>query len=98
MWPNKFDYQRAESVDQALDLIGDEGKFLAGGHSLLPVMKLRLSAPDQLVGYRADCRAQRHFRQGRTDHRRNRDPCRNRRIERCSIDVRGSGGGLRRRR
>ncbi|MDE2857074.1 MAG: xanthine dehydrogenase family protein subunit M [Chloroflexota bacterium] len=49
MWPNKFDYQRAESVDQALELIGDEGKFLAGGHSLLPVMKLRLSAPEQLV-------------------------------------------------
>lgn len=49
MWPNKFDYQRADSVDQALELIGDEGKFLAGGHSLLPVMKLRLSAPEQLV-------------------------------------------------
>lgn len=49
MWPNKFDYQRAESVEQALELIGDEGKFLAGGHSLLPVMKLRLSAPEQLV-------------------------------------------------
>ncbi|MDE2951095.1 MAG: xanthine dehydrogenase family protein subunit M [Chloroflexota bacterium] len=49
MWPNKFDYQRAESIDQALELIGDEGKFLAGGHSLLPVMKLRLSAPEQLV-------------------------------------------------
>ena len=49
MWPNKFEYQRAESVDQALELIGDEGKFLAGGHSLLPVMKLRLSAPEQLV-------------------------------------------------
>jgi len=49
MWPNKFDYQRAESIDQALELIGDEVKFLAGGHSLLPVMKLRLSAPEQLV-------------------------------------------------
>ncbi|MCY4018925.1 MAG: xanthine dehydrogenase family protein subunit M [Chloroflexi bacterium] len=49
MWPNKFDYQRADSVDQALELIGEEGKFLAGGHSLLPVMKLRLSAPEQLV-------------------------------------------------
>ncbi len=49
MWPNKFDYQRAESVDQALELISEEGKFLAGGHSLLPVMKLRLSAPEQLV-------------------------------------------------
>ncbi|MCY3833969.1 MAG: xanthine dehydrogenase family protein subunit M [Chloroflexi bacterium] len=49
MWPNTFDYARAGSVDEALALIGDEGKFLAGGHSLLPVMKLRLAAPEQLV-------------------------------------------------
>ena len=49
MWPNKFDYARAGSVNEALGLIGDEGKFLAGGHSLLPVMKLRLAAPEQLV-------------------------------------------------
>ncbi len=49
MWPNKFEYARAGSVDEALGLIGDEGKFLAGGHSLLPVMKLRLAAPEQLV-------------------------------------------------
>ncbi len=49
MWPNKFDYARAGSVDEALGMIGDEGKFLAGGHSLLPVMKLRLDAPEQLV-------------------------------------------------
>ncbi len=49
MWPNKFDYARAGSVDEALGMIGDEGKFLAGGHSLLPVMKLRLDSPEQLV-------------------------------------------------
>ncbi len=49
MWPNQFEYARAGSVDEALEMIGDEGKFLAGGHSLLPVMKLRLSAPEQLV-------------------------------------------------
>ena len=49
MWPNKFDYTRAGSVDEALNTISDEGKFLAGGHSLLPVMKLRLDAPEQLV-------------------------------------------------
>ena len=49
MWPNKFDYLRAGSVDEALSAITDEGKFLAGGHSLLPVMKLRLDAPGQLV-------------------------------------------------
>ena len=49
MWPNNFEYERAETVEQALEMIGDEGKFIAGGHSLLPVMKLRLSAPEQLV-------------------------------------------------
>ena len=49
MWPNKFDYLRADSVDDALSSIADDGKFLAGGHSLLPVMKLRLDAPEQLV-------------------------------------------------
>ena len=49
MWPNKFDYARAGSVDEALALITEDGKFLAGGHSLLPVMKLRLDAPEQLV-------------------------------------------------
>ena len=49
MWPNNFEYERAESVEQALEMIDDEGKFIAGGHSLLPVMKLRLSSPEQLV-------------------------------------------------
>ena len=49
MWPNSFDYARAGSVDEALALVGEEGKFLAGGHSLLPVMKLRLDSPAQLV-------------------------------------------------
>ena len=49
MWPNEFEYARAGSVDEALAMIGEEGKFLAGGHSLLPVMKLRLAAPEQLV-------------------------------------------------
>ncbi len=49
MWPNKFEYARAGSVDEALAMISDDGKFLAGGHSLLPVMKLRLDAPAHLV-------------------------------------------------
>ena len=49
MWPSKFEYARAGTVDEALALIEEDGKFLAGGHSLLPVMKLRLSAPSQLV-------------------------------------------------
>lgn len=52
MIPAKFDYVRAESADQAISLIGehgDEAKFLAGGHSLLPLMKLRLAQPTVLV-------------------------------------------------
>ncbi|MDE2747323.1 MAG: xanthine dehydrogenase family protein subunit M [Chloroflexota bacterium] len=49
MWPNKFDYLRAGSVAEALASAADGGKFLAGGHSLLPAMKLRLDSPEQLI-------------------------------------------------
>lgn len=46
-----FNYVRASSVDEALTLLGqhDEAKFIAGGHSLLPAMKLRLSTPETLI-------------------------------------------------
>jgi aerobic carbon-monoxide dehydrogenase medium subunit len=50
--PAEFRYCRASSVDEALDLLvehGEEAKVLAGGHSLLPLMKLRLAAPEVLV-------------------------------------------------
>jgi aerobic carbon-monoxide dehydrogenase medium subunit len=52
MIPAAFDYQRASSVDEAVGLLGqhgDDAKLLAGGHSLLPLMKLRLAAPAVLV-------------------------------------------------
>ena len=52
MIPASFDYIRAGSVDEAVDALkehGDEAKLLAGGHSLLPLMKLRLAAPEVLV-------------------------------------------------
>ncbi|HUY49352.1 MAG TPA: xanthine dehydrogenase family protein subunit M [Streptosporangiaceae bacterium] len=52
MIPAPFSYQRAWSVDEALDLAaryGEEARFLAGGHSLLPLMKLRLAVPEVLV-------------------------------------------------
>ena len=52
MIPVAFDYEVAESVDHALQLLGQHGedaKLLAGGHSLLPIMKLRLAAPAILV-------------------------------------------------
>jgi carbon-monoxide dehydrogenase medium subunit len=50
--PATFDYKRAESAAEAISLIGEYGedaKFLAGGHSLLPLMKLRLAQPSVLV-------------------------------------------------
>jgi aerobic carbon-monoxide dehydrogenase medium subunit len=50
MIPARFDYERAGSVDEALELLGrDDAKLLAGGHSLLPLMKLRLAQPALLV-------------------------------------------------
>ena len=52
MIPAEFDYQRAASVDEAIAALGEGGedaKLLAGGHSLLPLMKLRLAAPALLV-------------------------------------------------
>ena len=52
MIPAAFDYQRADSIEHAIALItqaGDEAKFLAGGHSLLPLMKLRLAQPSLLI-------------------------------------------------
>ncbi len=48
----EFDYQRAGSVDDAIAALADGGedaKLLAGGHSLVPLMKLRLAAPSLLV-------------------------------------------------
>ena len=50
--PAPFEYERATSVDQAIELLerlGPEARLLAGGHSLLPMMKLRLAAPEYLI-------------------------------------------------
>ena len=52
MIPAEFDYDLAESGDHVLQLLeqhGDEAKLLAGGHSLLPLMKLRLATPSVLI-------------------------------------------------
>ncbi|MXW41697.1 MAG: xanthine dehydrogenase family protein subunit M [Acidimicrobiia bacterium] len=52
MIPTAFDYIRARSIEEALAALathGDEAKLLAGGHSLLPLMKLRLATPAVLV-------------------------------------------------
>jgi aerobic carbon-monoxide dehydrogenase medium subunit len=50
--PAPFDYERATSVDgaiAALKRLGGEARLVAGGHSLIPMMKLRLAAPSALV-------------------------------------------------
>jgi len=52
MIPAEFDYVAPESLDDALAALrdgGEDAKLLAGGHSLLPLMKLRLAAPTLLV-------------------------------------------------
>jgi aerobic carbon-monoxide dehydrogenase medium subunit len=52
MIPSPFEYVRAGSVEEALAALtehGDDAKLLAGGHSLLPLMKLRLAVPEVLV-------------------------------------------------
>ena len=52
MIPAPFDYVRAGSADEALSLLashGEDAKLLAGGHSLIPLMKLRLAAPSVLI-------------------------------------------------
>ena len=52
MLPAAFDYVRPGSVDEAVSLLaehGDDAKLLAGGHSLLPLMKLRLASPAVLI-------------------------------------------------
>jgi carbon-monoxide dehydrogenase medium subunit len=50
--PAPFDYARASSVDEAIGLLerlGPEARLVAGGHSLLPMMKLRLATPEHLI-------------------------------------------------
>ena len=50
--PAPFEYERATSVEEALELLtqlGPDARLLAGGHSLLPMMKLRLASPAYLI-------------------------------------------------
>jgi carbon-monoxide dehydrogenase medium subunit len=52
MLPARFDYHRPETLDEALDLMerfGEEAKVLAGGMSLIPLMKLRFASPAHVV-------------------------------------------------
>ncbi|MEP9383297.1 xanthine dehydrogenase family protein subunit M [Nocardioides sp. KR10-350] len=55
MIPAEFDYVRAGSLDEAVSLLaehGEDAKLIAGGHSLLPMMKLRLAFPTVLIDIR----------------------------------------------
>ena len=55
MYTAPFEYHRAESVDDALAMLvtyAEDGKLIAGGHSLLPVMKLRFAQPAHLIDIR----------------------------------------------
>ncbi len=52
MFPKKFEYRRVDTLQEAVDLLsqlGPDAKLLAGGHSLIPAMKLRLAAPSVLI-------------------------------------------------
>ena len=56
MIPGAFEYHRPKSLDAVMALLGehgDEGRLLAGGHSLIPMMKLRLANPAHLIDLRA---------------------------------------------
>ncbi len=56
MIPASFDYHRPESVADAIALLsqhGDEARVVAGGHSLIPMMKLRMAVPEHLIDLRA---------------------------------------------
>ena len=52
MFPRSFEYHDPVSLDEVLDLLdehGDDGKLMAGGQSLLPMMKLRMASPSHIV-------------------------------------------------
>lgn len=49
MYPAAFDYSAPDTLEQALDLHGDAAKVLAGGQSLIPLLKLRFASPAALV-------------------------------------------------
>ena len=56
MIPSAFDYYNPASLDEALKLLAEDGensKVLAGGHSLIPAMRLRLAQPEKLIDIQA---------------------------------------------
>ena len=96
--PAPFEYERATSVEgaiAALERLGPEARVIAGGHSLLPMMKLRLASPEHLIDINELARARLHPRAGRRDPDRRADPPRRpagvrrcwRATSRCSRDA-----------
>src|SRR3990172_3627097 len=52
MYPTSFDYLKTKGIDEAIELLlryGDDAKLLAGGQSLVPMMKLRVARPKYLI-------------------------------------------------
>ena len=69
MIPGPFSYHRPATVADAVKLLstlGDEARPLAGGHSLVPMMKLRLATPEHLVDMHGVARLQGIARNGNT--------------------------------
>src|SRR5688572_24059110 len=55
MYTAPFEYHRARSIEEAISLLGqhgDDAKLLAGGHSLIPLLKLRFAQPRHLIDVR----------------------------------------------
>ncbi len=55
MIPGAFDYHRPRTLDEAISLLaslGEESRVVAGGHSLIPMMKLRMAVPEHLIDLR----------------------------------------------
>ncbi len=75
MIPQKFEYTAPKNLDDALRLLASGAKPLAGGMSLIPMMKLRLAAPERLVDLGKAERAELHSRScRRAAHRRDNNP------------------------
>ena len=55
MRPAEFAYHRPTSLDEAISLLGDDSRPIAGGHSLLPIMKLRLRDAGRARRHRRAC-------------------------------------------
>ena len=76
MIPAPFDYLAPTSVEEALSALaehGDDAKILAGGQSLLPVLRMRLNAPEFVIDLGRSIAARHQGRRRRDRHRRD-DP------------------------